>query len=170
MSCKHAARWMYRLGHSYSWQSPYHLDRDWAFQDKKGRTRLVITAEGMISVTRGYAWDGCTPKMCLFDLVIGTPDGVVFLETGQPKTYYASLVHDALYQFLPDRPPLTRAQADQCFLLLMAESKFTLRYVYYWAVRAFGWLARPITRRLRATYDGRRLDVTDAAPEGGGAA
>jgi hypothetical protein len=161
---------MYRLEHGHSWQSPFRVDRDWAFQDGKGHTRLVITAEGIISVTGGYAWDGCTPKMCFLDLVIGTPDGVVFLATGQPKTYYASLVHDALYQFLPAGLPLTRAQADRCFLVLMTESEFALRHVYYLAVRAFGWLTLPITRRLRATYGGRRLDVTDAVREGGYAA
>jgi hypothetical protein len=158
---------MFRIGHGYSWQSPFRLDRDWAFQDKQGKTRLVISAEGRITVTRGYAWDGCTPKTCLLDIVIGTPDGVVFLPTGQPKTYYASLVHDALYQFLPDGLPLTRAQADRCFLLLMTESAFAPRHLYYLAVRAFGWLTLPLTRRIRATDGGRRLDVTDLAGEAG---
>jgi hypothetical protein len=161
MACRKAAKWLFRLEQGFSWQSPYRLTRDWAFQDGEGRTRLVISAEGVISVLAGYAWDGCTPKTCFLDLVVGTPDGVVYLGTGRPKTYYASLVHDALYQFLPAGLPLTRAQADRCFLLLMTESEFAPRRVYYWAVRAFGWLTLPITRRIRATYGGRRLDVTE---------
>jgi hypothetical protein len=157
------APWIYKLPRNHSWQSPYHFDRDWAFQDKKGRTRLVIAAEGLITVTRGYSWDGCTPKFYLLDLVFGTPDGAVYLGTGRPKTYYASLVHDALYQFLPDGLPLSRAQADRCFLILMKESEFVLRHVYYLAVRSFGWLTLPITRRIRQTNGGRRFDLTEVA-------
>jgi len=163
MTCRKAARWLYRLEHSHSWQSPYRFDRDWAFQDKRGRTRLVITSDGVITVTRGYAWDGCTPKFCLLDIVVGTPDGVVYLGSGFPKTYYASLIHDVLYQFLPDGLPLTRAQADRCFLLLMTESEFALRRLYYAAVRVFGPMTLPITRRIRATGNGRRLDIDEAA-------
>lgn len=162
------APWIYRLPRSHSWQSPYRFERDWAFQDKKGRTRLVISSGGVLTVTRGYAWDGCTPKFYLIDLVFGIPDGVVFLSTGRPKTYYASLFHDALYQFIPDGLPMSRAQADRCFLLLMTESEFALRHVYYGAVRSFGWLTLPITRRIRRTHGGRRVDVTESARESGG--
>lgn len=159
MACRKAVRWMYKLQKNFSWHSPFAASHDYAFQDKKGHTRLIISSEGVITVTRGYAWDGCTPKFCLLDLVVGTPDGVVYLGSGFPKTYHASLVHDALYQFLPHGLPLTRKQADQCFLLLMAESEFTLRYIYYLAVRCFGWLTLPITRRIRATDGGVRIDV-----------
>jgi len=160
MTCRNAARWMYKLPKNHTWCSPFTVGRDYAFQDKKGHTRLVISSEGVITVTRGYAWDGCTPKFCFMDLVIGTPDGVVYLGSGFPKTYYASLIHDALYQFLPHGFPLTRKQADQCFLQLMTESEFSLRYIYYIAVRSFGWLTLPITRRIRATGVGIRIDVT----------
>jgi hypothetical protein len=171
MACKQAARWLFRLEKSYSWQSPFRLDRDWAFQDEKGHTRLVLTSDGTITVVRGYAWDGCTPKKCILDVNVGTPDGVVYLPTGRPKTYYASLVHDALYQFLPDGLPLTRAQADRCFFLLMTEHEFALRHVYYGAVRAFGGLTLPVTRRIRKTYGGRALDCSAAAaPEEHGTA
>ena len=158
--CKDGAQWLYRLENNYSWQSPFRLERDWAFQDRRGHTRLVLTAGGEITVIKGYAWDGCTPKICLFDILLGTPDGVVYLPTGKPKTYYASLVHDALCQFLPDALPLSRAQADRCFLMLMQQHKFAPRYVYYAAVRAFGWLTQPLTRRVRNTYEGRRIDCS----------
>jgi hypothetical protein len=168
MPCKQAARWLFRLGRSYSWQSPYRLERDWAFQDKKGHTRLVLTADGTITVTRGYAWDGCTPKKCVLDVVVGIPDGVVYLPTGRPKTYYASLVHDALYQFLPVGLPLSRAQADRCFLLLMTDHRFAPRYVYYWAVRAFGGLTLPVTRRIRDTFGGRAIDCSELLARPGG--
>src|SRR5512145_1657822 len=81
-------QWLYQLPRNYSWQSPYSFDRDWAFQDKEGHTRLIISAGGLFTVTAGYAWDGCTPKFSLLDLLLfGTPDGVVDKTTGQPKTY-----------------------------------------------------------------------------------
>ncbi len=169
MPCREAAYWLFCLERNYSWQSPYVLDRDWAFQDDEGHTRLLITTEGIITVTKGYAWDGCTPKTCFLDLVLGTPDGVVYVGTGKPKTYYASLIHDALYQFLPEDPPLTRAQADRCFLLLMEESKFALRHIYWVAVRVFGGLTRPITRRIRQTFGGRKIDCAALSSEGSSA-
>ena len=59
--------------------------------------------------------------------------------TKQPKTYYASLVHDALYQFLLDDLPLKRWQADRCFLRLMTKTGFAPRYLYWGAVRLLGW-------------------------------
>jgi len=170
MPCKEAARWLFQLEKHFSWGSPYPLERDWAFQDMNGHTRLLLTTDGTITVMKGYAWDGATPKTCAFDLVLGTPDGVVFLGTGKPKTYYATLVHDALYQFLPEDPPLTRRQADHCFLLLMREHKFALRHVYWLAVRLFGWISWRITRRIRSTFGGRKLDCTALGPEGSPAA
>jgi len=80
-----------------------------------------------------------------------TPDGVVHKDTGHPKTYYASLVHDALYQFIPDGLPLGRRHADRFFLLLMAESDFSPRWVYWVAVRVFGGLFRRVMRVKRKT-------------------
>ena len=159
MACKDTVRWLYRLDDDVTWPSPFRIDRDAAFQDSSGRTRLVITTDGRITVTKGYAWDGCTPKFCALDILFGTPDGAVAAATGRPKTYFASLVHDALYQFLPDGVPLTRAQCDVCFLRLMERDQFALRYVYYAAVRMFGGLSRRITRRVRRTYGGRRTDA-----------
>jgi hypothetical protein len=160
MGCRDAARWLYRLDEHFTWRSPFPLERDWAFQDSDGHTRLVLTTEGDITVMKRYAWDGCTPKLCVFDLVVGTPDGAVHPDTGKPKTSHASLIHDALYQFVPDGLPLTRPQADTCFLRLMEERRFALRYLYYGAVRTLGWISRPVTRRIRKTYGGCRIDCS----------
>lgn len=69
---------------------------------------------------RTYAWDGCSPKLSFYWLaLIGTPDWwqriepVQFVDAGGrlgsesvpksmfwPKAHHASLVHDALYQYL----------------------------------------------------------------------
>ena len=155
MLCKHGARWLYRLERSYSWESGHLVPADLAFRDARGKVRLVIETSGRITVMRGYGWNGCSPKVCVLDITIGTPDGVVHVRTGRPKAYYASLVHDALYQFLPLATPLTRADADGFFLRLLAESDFAPRRLYWLAVRAFGWIVRLGTQRARG-WDGTR--------------
>ena len=48
---------------------------------------------------KGYAWDGCSPKFQILDLIFGTHDGAISENTGKAVTYYASMVHDVLYQF-----------------------------------------------------------------------
>jgi hypothetical protein len=113
---------------------------DLDFKDKSGAIRLKLRRPRQVTVTKDYAWDGCTPKACLFDIVFGVPDGVVDSRTGQPKAYHASLVHDALYQFLRDGLPFTRRQADAFFLALLRETGFGPRRLYWLAVRAFGGL------------------------------
>ena len=149
--CKNSVRWLYKLEHSYRWGSLHPIPEDLVFRDRTGAVRLIIEQDGTITVTRGYAWDGCTPKLCIFDILIGTPDGVVSIRTGRPKTYYASLVHDALYQFLPDGLPLERRHADGFLLRLMAESEFGPRWLYWAAVRLCGGLFRHVTRVKRQT-------------------
>lgn len=149
--CRNGVDWLYRLEKSYSWQSNYPIPEELVFRDKNEKVRLIVSTDGTITVTRGYSWDGCTPKFCVLDFIIGTPDGVVHKDTGHPKTYYASLVHDALYQFIPDGLPLGRRHADRFFLLLMAESDFGPRWVYWAAVRVFGGLFRRVMRVKRGT-------------------
>lgn len=151
MFCTNSVRWLYRLEQSYSWNSGHDIPEDLVFRDKTGAVRLVVERDGRITVTRGYAWDGCTPKFCIFDILLGVPDGVVHAGTGRPKTYYASLVHDALYQFLPDGLPFERVHADRFFLRLMEESEFGPRSIYWIAVRLFGDLFRRVARRVRKT-------------------
>lgn len=152
--CNNGVSWLYRSDANFSWDSGFDSGEDRVFLDAQGRVRLIIEAEGRITVTRGYAWNGCSPKVCFFDLLLGTPDGVVDATTKRPKTYYASMVHDALYQFLGVGSPLRRRQADACFLRLIGESAFSPRYVYWIAVRAFGWLvwrAKSAKRQWRGT-------------------
>src|SRR2546422_1194079 len=36
--------------------------------------RLILRRSGAIIVTQGYALDGCSPKVCIFDILLGTPD------------------------------------------------------------------------------------------------
>jgi len=160
MFCHNTEKWLYKLNEDYRWQSPFLQDSDWAFQDHTGKTRMKLMRDGTIVVIQGYAWDGCTPKFCLLDILIGTPDGAIDVESAHPKTWHASLVHDALCQFLSAGLPMSRAQVDGCFLKLMQERQFTLRYIYYAAVRLFAWLTKPLTIRIRNIHGGKKVELS----------
>lgn len=149
--CENSVRWLYRLEENFSWESPLDIKQDYAFKDRTGVVRLILERGGRITVTRGYAWNGCSPKFCFFDILIGTPDGVVDSRTGRPKTYYASLVHDALYQFVPDGLPLKQHDADRCFLRLMEATGFRPRFLYFSAVWLLGGLVWRAKRYVRKT-------------------
>lgn len=104
---------------------------------------------------RTYAWDGCTPKRLFYWLaLIGTPDWWERCETVQsvddrgnfvtrepfwPKAHYASLVHDALYQYL-GLIPIAKKDVDRQFhdMLLASGLPAPLARLYHFAVRHFG--------------------------------
>lgn len=158
--CRNSVKWLYRLDGNYSWQSPFKVDEDHAFFDDRGKVRLIIQRDGTITVTRDYAWNGCSPKVCVFDFLFGTPDGVVHRDSGRPKTYFASLVHDALYQFLQEDLPLTRRQSDEAFLLLMQKYDFAPARLYWLAVRIFGRVVYEAKKRVRR-WSGHSADLSD---------
>ncbi len=163
MLCRKSVRWLYRLERNYSWESRRTVPEDLVFRDSAGKVRLIIEEQGRITITEGYAWNGCSPKFCVLDILFGTPDGVVHAETGRPKTYYASLVHDALYQFLRECVPLTRGDADRVFLRLLKESDFLLARIYWLFVRGFGWAVWRGTKAKRK-WRGTRERVAELLP------
>ncbi len=123
----------------------YKVFKDHIFHtDIKGRDFenewMKITPDGKITVKGshpgGFAWDGCSPKWIVFDLVLGSPDGVVNPLTLKPKTYYASMVHDVVYQ-IGTINGITRKEADILLLKLLRD--FKLRYLYYFISRTLGW-------------------------------
>lgn len=128
--------WIYKITEDYQYQAT-----GWQLKEDFDSEWLHINREGVVTVKanqRGYAWDGCTPKWSLLNLwVIGVPDGHVNYRTMQPYTYYASLVHDALYQYL-EWVPVSKREIDRLFLKMMGD--FKLRYIYYAFVRLFGGL------------------------------
>ena len=164
MKCKNTVNWLYRNEKSFSWQSDLKVNKDYIFRDRKGKIRLIIETDGRLTVTRGYTWNGCSPKICILDLFLGTPDGAVYKPTGRQKTYYASMVHDALYQFLDAEAPITRKQADKCFLQLMEESEFILGGIYWFAVRIFGRLSWHSKRKVRQ-WRGEAVSVQSLYPK-----
>jgi len=112
-----------------------------------------------INARRTYSWDGCSPKRWFYWLaIIGTPDWhkkeieidtLVSNTAGQwlvekknvfwQLTDHASLVHDALYQYL-DSIPLEKPQVDRLFYEMLKEAGMLccLRWIYFMAVKIFG--------------------------------
>ena len=100
---------------------------------------------GMCFIPAGYSWDGCTPKFKVGGITIGTPDGSIHPETGKPRTYYASLVHDALYQYFPSHG-ISRKAIDDLFLEMLRMSGFRSAGLYHRMVRWFGGVFIALTR------------------------
>lgn len=130
-----------RGNHPYRFKitEDYHCESGWILSEPFDSQWLSISSSGTITVKAndsGYAWDGCTPKWSLLNLwVIGTPDGHINHRTMKPYTYYASLVHDALYQYL-DTVPVSKKNIDQLFLAMLGD--FKPRVIYYLMVRLLG--------------------------------
>lgn len=117
----------------------YILERDYTYstgikgkhftgRDLLGKIWVIIDKNGDIVVKAGYAWDGTT------------------LSPDFPETYYPSLIHDALYQFLRKGMTFTRKEIDDLFLKMMQENNFKFAKVYYKAVRMFGGVFVQLTR------------------------
>jgi hypothetical protein len=104
---------------------------------------------------KAYAWDGCSPKRLFFWVaLIGTPDWwhseqniKAISEQGElvdKKVFWqlcmhASLVHDALYQYL-DNIPLSKIEVDHLFyqMLLEAGMPRLLAKIYHFSVHKLG--------------------------------
>ena len=90
---------------------------------------------------KGYAWDGCSPKFKIKDWYFGTWEAVLNFDTGQSKTYYASLIHDVFYQFAKDiRKFVQRKEVDKEFYNILKKDGMRFAKVYYIGVRIFGWI------------------------------
>lgn len=97
--------------------------------------------DGGLRIKEGYKWNGCSPKINFFGMVVGTPEGVIDKQTMLPKTYYPSLVHDAFYtlnNIFPGQVGMTRSQVDFIFLKMLWSYKFRAAILYYFMVRIFG--------------------------------
>ena len=106
---------------------------------------LSISKNGDIKVKgsykKGYAWDGCTPKKNLLHITWGNFDGrLKRFGKGdyKPYTYYASMIHDILYQY-KRCAPITRLEADRILYIMLKDSGFMWAWAYYIGVRLLGW-------------------------------
>lgn len=107
------------------------FEGDWIIIDESGK----ITVKG--SLGNGYAWDGCTPKANFLDIIWGTPDGKLDYDTEKPITYYASMIHDAIYENRK-KIGVSRREADIIFKLILKDASFKLWWLYYFGVRMGG--------------------------------
>lgn len=130
--------YIYRLSEDYRYQSSIkgrEFENEWC----------ALSQDGMILVKgthyKGYAWDGCSPKIKIKDIYIGTPEAVLNFNTGQSKTYWASLIHDVFYQFSKEMGQLVaRSEVDREFYHILKRDQFAFAGIYYQAVRMLGWL------------------------------
>lgn len=107
------------------------FENDWLQVDPDGK----IIVKG--SFKDGYAWDGCSPKWHCLHLLWGTPDGKLDYRTEKPISYFASMVHDVIYQFKED-VDISRKEADVIFKLTLKEAGFMWCWLYYFGVRIGG--------------------------------
>ena len=122
-----------------------HRDDVWIETNITGRTFetefFKVEPSGKMTILgsnkSGYAWDGCTPKKEWLDMIIGTPDGRLDYETEKPITYYASMVHDVIYQY-KEEIDISKKEADVLFKLILKSANFYWTEAYYFAVTNFG--------------------------------
>jgi len=112
------------------------FSNDWLEISEDG-TIVVKGSNKVKAHWRGYAWDGCSPKINFMDITWGTPDGRLDPNTEKPITYYASMFHDVLYQFKSEIP-ISRKEADVIFRMMLSDARFCFSGVYYFFVRVFG--------------------------------
>jgi len=121
---------LYRLPHTYMYKT--HL-KGFSFKAEY----LELRKSGLLIIPKGYVWDGCSFTFSFLDLfTFGTPEGRIHFKTGKPVTYYASLVHDALYQYHHEIG-ISKKVADQLFLKMLNKEKYPLARVYYLALRTY---------------------------------
>ena len=130
--------YVYCIKSDYKYQSSItgrEFENEWLKLSKDGE----VTVKG--TNYKGYAWDGCSPKLKIKDWYLGTWEAVLNFETGQSKTYYASLVHDIFYQFAKDvRKLVRRKEVDREFYLILKRDGLRCAKLYYLGVRMFGWI------------------------------
>lgn len=130
--------YIYCIKEDYRYQSSItdrEFENEWFKLSKDG----TVIVKG--THYKGYAWDGCSPKWKIKDLYIGTWEAVLNWDTGKSKTYYASLIHDVFYQFSKNvRFFIKRKEIDREFYNILKRDKFRCAFLYYIAVRLFGWL------------------------------
>ena len=124
--------WRYKLATPFEKSTPHLIGVDFS-------NEWITIRHGRITIQAGYAWDGCSPTWNLGPLWFGPWDGPLTSE-GKPVTFYATLVHDALCQFRPDIPNLSKKQTVDLFRSLLVESGAPTWMIrtYPWAIDRFG--------------------------------
>jgi hypothetical protein len=127
--------WRYRLSRPeavFSLAIPTHIE----FQNE-----WLSIQGGVIRVSAGYAWDGCSPAIPVpgTRLWLGVPDGPLGID-GRPVSWRASLLHDALCQFRKEISGLTKEVATAVFYerMLADDAPWWMRELYTAGVDLLG--------------------------------
>jgi hypothetical protein len=129
---------LYKLEKNFEYKTGIPVDKNYTFRGIDRKALMTITKEGIVTVYKGFMWDGCSPKIRIKDwFCIGTPDGTLDYDNGKPKCYYGTCIHDPMYKFYKTIP-YTREQVDGFMLDLFQKSNFSLSKLYYRVVRLFG--------------------------------
>lgn len=121
--------WIYCLEEDYQVRSQ-------ALKGISFNNEWVNIEDCCLTLKAPYAWDGCSPKWKVLDLLtVGVPDGRLHL--GKPITYYASGVHDVLCQYR-HLIPLTKSDTVKLFDEMLSKVNFELRPIYVKAVDKYG--------------------------------
>lgn len=170
---------MYELSSDWTWKSSYleqqlahnhplWIDVHQVDDDQRQKQRMSICSDGLVTIHRGFVWDGCTPKFSFFGVaILGTYDGDEVHQTAFPQlagrkaAYYASLVHDAFYIHLSELAQygITKAQADHVFYEILSGANFAHRGLYYRAVDVFGAIRKGMINRAQASAGASRSTV-----------
>lgn len=101
-----------------------------SFHDPKGNEWLNLQGD-KATVRKGYAWDGCSPKVMVLGKWHGTPD--------YESTRLGSLLHDSMTQMITASCfPLSKRECDLMFGEIMQSQGFPLWKTYMSAVLLFG--------------------------------
>jgi hypothetical protein len=113
------------------------ISGDFIFFDEINGAKFFVgeIKDGVLTILKGYEWDGNTPKFRLFGKILGIPDF--------PETWEASLVHDFLIEYCRQHN-ISRKATDLIFEGILREKRFILKPLYSSAVHFF----RPISRKL----------------------
>jgi hypothetical protein len=121
--------WRFRL------TSPFTVDLGFGFSGfhefYDDERRWGVLRDDVLTIERGYSWDGASPCFKVFGRWVGTPT--------PPSMLGPSLTHDFLYQFSGLRcAPWNVKQADMIFYNLMRDYGFPLKGTYHGAVHLLG--------------------------------
>jgi hypothetical protein len=138
---RHAKQvWKFELADDFSIDlyRYYYKFNDCFFADLSQEDPPIVghIKNGVLTIFKGYQWDGCTPKFKVCRKIIGVPDF--------DKTYEPSLVHDFLIEYCYQHD-IPRSVIDRIWTQMLRENKFKLRWLYSPAVHSF----RPLSYLLK---------------------
>lgn len=108
-------RWRYRLEKDFTYFSEH-------LRGIKFDSQWLIIDDGNVTVKTGYAWDGATPAFYFLGVWWGVWDGPKGKDK-KPSSWQATLVHDAMCQFIGLIKGIKKEQTVEVFKELLEVNK-----------------------------------------------